>query len=48
MVFVLVNPAVALLGFHHQFIVTKASVNERIDKRACKVSTSRVDIGRQP
>ncbi len=46
MILILVNPAVTLLGHNHQFIIAKARIDKCINKCACKISASRVNIRR--
>lgn len=38
MILVLVNPTISFIGFHHKFIVAKASIYECIDKGASQVT----------
>jgi hypothetical protein len=43
-VFVLVNPAVPFLSLDHKFIVSKAGIDERIDKCTREICPRRVYI----
>lgn len=38
MILVFVNPTVPFLGFHHKFVIAKASIYECIDKSASQVT----------
>lgn len=44
MILVLVNPAVALLSFHHELVVAETSIDKGVDEGAGEICTSRVHV----
>ncbi len=46
MILVLVYPAVALIGFDQELVVTKTSVHKRVNESTSQVSSCGVDVCR--
>lgn len=44
MIFVLIYPAATFLGLHHELVVSKASIDEGIDKRAREIGSRGVNV----
>ena len=43
-ILVLVDPAVTLLGLHHQLVIAESRINKGVDKGTSQVPTCRVNI----